>query len=177
MKASYAQMAQFIHLLSNAGLGLPTDLWVPATQEVQPEQSWQVALGLARDLGEAWSFSAEGYYKVMEGVVEYKDGATFLDNGVDDWQDKVVQGTGTSYGAELFAQKKQGRTTGWIGYTLSWTWRDFDALNDGERFPYRYDRRHDLSIAVVHQLQRAHRDFRGLGLRYRECHFLAGSPL
>jgi hypothetical protein len=151
IKGSYAQMAQFIHLLSNAGLGLPTDLWVPATERIRPESSWQVALGLARDLGDAWSFSAEGYYKVMEGVVEYKDGATFLDNGVDDWQDKVVQGTGTSYGGELFAQKKQGKTTGWIGYTLSWTWREFDALNGGQRFPYRYDRRHDLSVAVVHR--------------------------
>lgn len=151
IKASYAQMAQFIHLLSNAGIGLPTDLWVPATDRVRPETSWQAALGVARDLGDAWSFSAEGYYKVMEGVVEYKDGASFLDNGVEDWQDKVVQGTGTSYGAELFAQKKQGRTTGWIGYTLSWTWRDFAALNGGERFPYRYDRRHDLSVAVVHR--------------------------
>jgi hypothetical protein len=151
VKASYARMAQFIHLLSNAGIGLPTDLWVPATARVTPESSWQAAAGLSHDWGEAIEVSVEGYYKVMDGVVEYRDGATFLDDGTSDWQDKVVQGRGLSCGAELFVQKKTGRTTGWVGYTLSWTWRDFDELNGGERFPYRYDRRHDLSLAVVHR--------------------------
>ena len=85
----------------------------------------------------------------MENLLEYKEGASFVGIGTD-WQNKVETGNGRSYGGELFIQKKEGKTTGWIGYTLSWTDRQFDNLNFGERFPYKYDRRHDLSVALVH---------------------------
>lgn len=151
VKASYVRMSQYIHLLTNSGVGLPTDLWVPATDRVPPQRSWQVAGGLAQTLADQFEVSLEGYYKVMNNVIEYRDGASYLGNA-NDWESQVASGRGWSYGAELFVQKKTGKTTGWLGYTLSWTNREFIALNFGEPFPYKYDRRHDLSIAVVHDL-------------------------
>ncbi len=161
LKGSYARMNQYLHLLSNTGIGLPTDLWVPATNKVKPQQSQQAALGLAKDLPEKnLTITVEGYYKWMKNVLNYKEGANFLnvvDNGnteaQNDWQTKVVSGDGLSYGAELLIQKKAGKFTGWIGYTLSWTWLQFDSLNFGERYPARYDRRHDISVVGIYKLK------------------------
>ena len=151
IKASYAQMAQYIHLLTNSGIGLPTDLWVPSTNKIEPQFSTQYALGGAKTINKTYEVSVEGYYKEMSNLIEYKDGASFTSVN-EDWQDKVEIGNGRSYGIELFAQKKLGRLTGWLGYTLSWTDRQFDNINFGEPFPYRYDRRHDISITSVYKL-------------------------
>ncbi len=160
IKSSYAVMNQYLHLLSNTGIGLPTDLWVPATNKVKPQQSQQIALGLAKDLTDQnLTITLEGYYKWMKNVLNYKEGSSFLDvndnsnvEGQSDWQDKVVSGTGLSYGAEVLIQRKVGRFTGWIGYTLSWTWLQFDSLNFGVRYPARYDRRHDISVVGIYKL-------------------------
>lgn len=150
LKASYASMTQYIHLLTNAGLGLPTDLWVPSTKRIEPQQSWQVATGIAKTYKDLYEISLEGYYKEMTNLIEYKDGASFIHID-EDWQNKVVSnGYGESYGAELLLQKKTGTITGWIGYTLSWTNRQFDELNFGKKFSYKYDNRHDLNIALSH---------------------------
>ncbi|MCH7400910.1 TonB-dependent receptor domain-containing protein [Belliella kenyensis] len=148
IKGSYVTMAQFIHLLTNAGLGLPTDLWVPATQQIGPQKAQQAALGFFKSL-KGIELSAEAYYKTMDGLIEYRDGATYL-NIDQDWQQKVAVGEGKSYGLELLAQKKIGKVSGWIGYTWSNTTRRFDEINFGEWFPYKYDRRHDISIALTH---------------------------
>ncbi|MFZ5999811.1 MAG: TonB-dependent receptor [Bacteroidota bacterium] len=150
LKASYSTMTQFIHLLTNAGLGLPTDLWVPSTAKVKPQQSWQAAIGLAKTFKDTYEVSLEGYYKKMTNLIEYKDGASYFDIEKD-WQDKVaLNGQGWSYGTELLLQKKIGNVTGWIGYTLSWTDRQFETLNFGNRFPYKYDNRHDINVAFTH---------------------------
>ena len=153
VKASYAQMNQYIHLLTNAGLGLPTDLWVPVTERIPAQSAYQIATGLAYNYKNKYEISVEGYYKKMNNIIEYAEGASYLDP-TSNWEDKVVVGKGWSYGAEFFLQKKAGRTTGLIGYTLSWTNRQFDAINFGKKFPYRYDRRHDLKMAVVHKLSK-----------------------
>ena len=157
VKASYALMRQYIHLLSNSTVGLPTDLWLPATERVRPQQSRQFGVGLARQLKDQYEFSLEGYYKTMTNLIEYREGASFLVGfgESEDWQDKVEIGRGWSYGAELFVQKKRGRTTGWIGYTLSWTKRRFAGLNQGRAYPYRYDRRHDTALVLTRQLTRS----------------------
>jgi outer membrane receptor for ferrienterochelin and colicin len=152
-KASFASMTQFIHLLTNSGLGMPTDLWVPSTASVKPQQSQQVALGIAKTYATHYEVSLEGYYKKMHNLIEYKEGASFL-NLDKNWENKITTGRGWSYGAEVFLQKKTGKTSGWIGYTLSWTNRQFEELNFGEVYPYKYDRRHDLSIAVNHSFSK-----------------------
>jgi outer membrane receptor protein involved in Fe transport len=159
VKASYALMNQYIHLLSNTGIGLPTDLWVPATNRIEPQQSQQWAIGFARDIPKhKLMVSLEGYYKVMNNIIAYKEGASFLDVGIGEeansvsWQDQVTAGTGSSYGLELLVQRKVGKLTGWIGYTLSWTTLQFDELNNGESFFARYDRRHDASIVGIYEV-------------------------
>jgi hypothetical protein len=152
-KVSYAQMNQYIHLLTNSGIGLPTDLWVPATSKVPPQQSQQWASGLAYNFNNKYEVSIEGYYKKMANVIEYAEGASYLDAS-GNWQDKVEVGKGWSYGAEVFVQRKKGKTTGLLGYTLSWTNRQFANLNFGNIFPYRYDRRHDLKAAIVHKVSK-----------------------
>lgn len=151
-KASYATMAQYVHLLTNAGIGLPTDLWLPATSKVKPMRSNQVAAGAAWSPNKTYDLTVEVYYKKMKGVIEYKDGASYVSSA--DWQDKVEIGQGESYGSELLLQKKAGKWTGWFGYTLSWTNRQFDNINFGKKFPYRYDRRHDIEIVANRALNK-----------------------
>ena len=151
LKVSFAQMNQFIHLLTNNGVGMPTDLWVPATGIVPPEKSLQAAIGWQYNWKHNIDFSIESYYKRMDNVIEYKEGSSFV-NALSNWENQVVTGTGTSYGIEWMAQKQKGRTSGLIGYTLSWSNRQFADLNNGQPFPYKYDRRHDLKLALVHAL-------------------------
>ena len=153
MKASYSRMAQYIHLLINNVGGFPRDLWVPATESLRPQKANQIVLGFAQNYREDYELSLEGYYKTLTGAPDYKDGYSML-NLDDTWEQKILQGTGRSYGMEMFAQKKTGSFTGWAGYTLSWTDRHFDELNGGKRFPYKYDRRHDLSIAFMQRFVR-----------------------
>jgi outer membrane receptor for ferrienterochelin and colicin len=155
IKASYAEMQQFVHLLSSSGAGLPTDLWVPSTDNVKPQQSRQVAAGYSRTLFEGrYKLNIEGFYKTMDNLITYEPGANFLSTS-SNWQENVrTGGSGRSYGAELRFQRKTGNTTGWISYTLSKSTRKFDQINFGERYPYRYDRRHNASVVVNHQLNK-----------------------
>ncbi len=155
LKGSYVQMTQFLHLLTNSTVGLPIDIWVPATDKVPPQQSWQAAFGVASSVfGDQFELSVEGYYKEMDGMIAYKEGTNFfLGVAGADWQELVeTSGHGEAYGAEFLLQKKKGKTTGWIGYTLSWNNRQFDNLNAGQPFPYKFDRRHDISVVVTHDL-------------------------
>lgn len=152
VKASYASMMQFIHLLANSNVGLPTDLWVPATKKIKPQQSYQGAVGVAKSFhNNTYEFSVEGYYKHMKDIIDYLDGANFI-GGANDWESKVAQGKGWSYGIEVLLQKKKGKYTGWIGYTLSWTNRQFSEINFGRAYAYKYDRRHDISIVNIYKV-------------------------
>ncbi|MDR2823673.1 MAG: TonB-dependent receptor, partial [Prevotellaceae bacterium] len=153
-KAGYSYMSQYIHLLSNSNISMPTDLWVPATRRVQPMNAHQVALGTFYNLKDKIEFSAEIYYKSMNNVLEYKDGASFFGLSTN-WEDKVNAGRGWSYGFELMAQKTVGKTTGWVAYTWSKSERLFDRagqeINFGRVFPAKFDRRHDISITASHK--------------------------
>ncbi len=152
IKGSYTHMTQFLNLLTNPGIGLPTDFWVPSTRSVSPQESDQYSLGWAYTHPvHEFEASVETYYKSMENLIEYKEGAGFLKLN-ENWQDKVTSGKGESYGIEFFVRKKMGNTDGWIGYTLSWANRQFEDLNNGQSFPYKFDRRHDISAVLDHQL-------------------------
>lgn len=154
LKAGYAYMSQYIHLLSSNAISLPTDLWVPVTGEIIPMNAHQFAVGAFYDWN-GFEFSLEGYYKKMNNVMEYKDGTSFFTLDQTDWQDKVVMGDGWAYGIELFAQKQVGKFTGWIGYTWAHADRLFNRpgqeLNFGNVFPAKYDRRHDLNIVLMYE--------------------------
>ena len=157
LKAGYAYMSQYIHLLSSNAISLPTDLWVPVTGNIVPMNAHQVAVGAFYDW-KVFEFSVEGYYKKMSNVMEYKDGSSFFTLDQTDWQDKVVMGDGWSYGIELFAQKQVGKFTGWVGYTWSHSDRLFNRpgqeLNFGKVFPAKYDRRHDLNIVLMYEFNK-----------------------
>jgi hypothetical protein len=152
IQAAYTDMVQYIHLLTNSGLGLPTDLWVPATGAVPPQRSRQVSLGIDKRIPYGGlSLSVEAYYKQMSDLIDYQTGVNFLGN--TDWQDLVEKGgTGKSYGLEVLLRKNTGRFTGWMGYTLSRTDRQFAGINFGQPFPYKYDRRHDFSTAIIFKI-------------------------
>ncbi len=150
LKASATRNLQYIHLVSNAGTTLPTDLWVPSTFKVAPQKSWLFATGLFKNFdNNKYETSIELYYKKMLNQIEYGEGYT---PSLSDPEEEFVFGKGWSYGSELFINKVRGKLTGWIGYTLSWTWRKFPQLNDGLKFPAKYDRRHDLSVVGTYEL-------------------------
>jgi hypothetical protein len=150
LKASFANMQQYLQFLTTESIGLPWDQWLPTTVNVKPQESWQTALGLAKTFYDKYEISIEAYYKEMDNVTAFKEGAGQFD--LKPWEDLVTQGQGKSYGGELFLQKKTGRFSGWLGYTLSWTTRQFDDKNGGNWYPYKYDRRHDISIVGSYQI-------------------------
>lgn len=159
LKGSFARMYQYLHLVGNSGASLPTDIWYPTTKVVNPQRSDQSSLGLSFLLGKGkYLLTTEGYYKDMQNQLDLKDGAQIFANPA--LENEFVFGRGWSYGGEIYIEKKEGRTTGWLGYTLSWTWRKFGesngnpAINNGEAFHPRYDRRHDISAVITHQLNR-----------------------
>lgn len=153
VKASVTRNLQYIHLVSNAGTTLPTDIWVPSTYKVKPQISYLYAAGLFKNFKDnTYETSLELYYKQMQNQIEYKEGYT--PNTLEDTENFFVFGKGWSYGSELFVNKTKGRLTGWVGYTLSWTWRKFAALNFGDRYPAKYDRRNDLSIVAMYELNK-----------------------
>ena len=153
IKASVARTYQYVHLVSNNGSTLPTDVWVPSTYVVKPEIAWQYSTGYFRNfLDNKLETSVEVYYKDMRNQIEYQE--NYVPNTLKDPELSYVFGHGWSYGAEFFINKTQGRFTGWIGYTLSWTYRQFPDLNNGDIYPAKYDRRHDVSIVGSYELNK-----------------------
>ena len=156
-KVGYAWMTQYMHLLSNSSISLPTDLWVPVTARIAPMQAHQVAAGAMYSWSGIADFSVEGYYKYMNNLMEYRDGASFWGNSVG-WEDKVCMGEGWSYGVELLVQRTIGKFTGWLGYTWSHSDRRFkregQMINNGKVFPAKYDRRHDISIVLMYKFNK-----------------------
>jgi CarboxypepD_reg-like domain/TonB dependent receptor/TonB-dependent Receptor Plug Domain len=150
LKAAVTRNLQYIHLVSNAGSTLPTDLWVPSTYLVQPQIAWQYAAGLFKNFKDnTYETSLEVYYKDMQNQIEYKEG---YKPSLSDPEREFVFGKGWSYGAELYIGKNKGKLTGWIGYTLSWTYRKFPQINSGDKYFAKYDRRNDLSVVATYEL-------------------------
>ncbi|GGF19071.1 TonB-dependent receptor [Hymenobacter cavernae] len=157
LKLSYAQMYQYVHLVTNSGATLPTDIWYPSRLNVKPQRSQQVATGVSFLLGKGkFLLTDEVYYKWASNQVDFRDGAQLFANS--DLDAEFLFGKGWSYGNEIYLEKKEGRTTGWIGYTLAWTKRKFPpqrgttGINNGATFYPTYDRRHNLTVVVLHQL-------------------------
>lgn len=153
IKASVTRNLQYIHLVSNAGTTLPTDLWVPSTYKVKPQISWLYAAGIFKNFkNNMYETSVELYYKQMQNQIEYEEG--YVPSSIADIENSFTFGKGWSYGAEFFVNKVKGKLTGWVGYTLSWTWRKFPELNFGNKYPAKFDRRHDLSVVAVYELNK-----------------------
>ncbi|GAA4497158.1 TonB-dependent receptor [Hymenobacter ginsengisoli] len=157
LKGSYALMYQYVHLVSNSGASLPTDIWYPSRLSVKPERSQQVSSGASFLLGGGkFLLTDEVYYKWASNQIDFRDGAQIFAN--NDLDSQFLFGRGWAYGNELYLEKKTGKTTGWIGYTLAWTKRNFPpqlgttGINNGHDFYPNYDRRHNLNIVVLHEL-------------------------
>ena len=146
---SYSRMSQYLHLLSPSLTTLPVDLWVPVTKRIKPLFSDQYSAGISYDSDSGWGVSIEGYLKGMRNVIEYKDGVMFIED-FETWEDQVATGIGRSRGAEILVRKDSGKTTGWIGYTLSRSERRFPdrSIGGGQWFPCRYDSLHDITLAA-----------------------------
>lgn len=152
IKASYTRNYQYLHLANIASISLPTDLWFPSTQRVQPQLGSQYSLGFFRNFKDnTWETSVELYYKSMKNQIEYEDGYVPGNSLNDNLDNALVFGNGWAYGAEFFVKKAIGKTTGWVGYTLSWTQRRFKEINNGDPYFARYDRRHDVQVVVTHE--------------------------
>lgn len=154
IKMGSSQMQQYIHLLTNNGIGFSNDIWVPATDKAPPQRAQQVALEIIREWPKyGIEFSAGGYYKTMNGLIDFRQGNNILGSYQQDWQDAIeINGIGRAYGAEFFLNKKQGKFTGWLSYTLAWSERKFAKINNGAWYPQKYDRRHNFTAILNYKL-------------------------
>jgi hypothetical protein len=153
IKASFTHNLQYVHLATISPISLPTDIWVPCSDVVKPQIGEQYAAGYFRNFkNNMYESSVEIYYKNMRNQVEFAAGALPEDNVNNNTDNNFVFGTGESYGAEFFFKKAKGKLNGWIGYTLSWTTRKFPDIDEGKMFYARYDRRHDISVVAVYDL-------------------------
>ncbi|MBK7409343.1 MAG: TonB-dependent receptor [Saprospirales bacterium] len=160
VKASYARMFQYLHLVSNSGVALPTDVWYPSTANVKPQRSDQVAAGISFAVCDWFMITNEYYYKWLDNQLDFIDGAELFAN--NELEGEFAIGKGYAYGAEIQIEKTTGRLTGWIGYTLARIRRgDFVPIRSdaifGEGSAYfspRYDRRHDISVVAMYEISR-----------------------
>ncbi len=144
---SFTRMQQNLQILPNNSIGLPIDIWLPVTDKLKPQNSDQVSLNTGIYIKKHFKLSVEGYYKTMKNIVELKEGAFFIFGGYE-WDKSFYIGNGQAKGLEFTLEKHTGKIRGWIGYALSKSDRQFDAINQGIVFPYKYDRRHQLSLIV-----------------------------
>jgi hypothetical protein len=153
LKAAYARNVQNLHLLSNSTSGSPTDLWIPSSNNVNPEIADQFSVGYYRNFKDnLFEFSAEAYYKSMQNQIDYKDGAELTFN--ENVESQILFGAGRAYGLELYIKKTRGRVNGWISYTLSRTVRKFEGINSGTYYPARQDRPHDISLVCIYDINK-----------------------
>ena len=153
IKGGYAYNYQYVHLVTLSAVSLPTDIWFPSTDKAKPEQGFQTSLGYFRNFAkDRYEASLEVYYKGMKNLIEFQEGALPGDNVNDNTDNLLVYGDGWAYGAEFFLKKTEGAFTGWIGYTWAKTERRFPDINEGNIYPAKYDRRHDLNLVGMYKL-------------------------
>ena len=154
LKVGYSLMQQYLHLLTNNGIGFSNDIWVPATDKVPPQRSYQTAIEFSKNWPKrSIELSVAGYYKTMTNLIDYRQGSSILGGFEQDWQNLIeTGGIGRAYGAEFFLNKKQGKLTGWVSYTLSWSERQLANINNGNWYPFKYDRRHNFTVTANYKL-------------------------
>ena len=155
VKAAYTRMSQYVHLLSTSQLSLPTDIWVPITEKIKPVETDQFSAGIYWEGKTGWEFSLESYYKSSENIIDYRDGISLFGTTAS-WDEVVEMGQGRSYGIELYLARNAGPTTAWLSYTLSKSERRYPGgyINKGEWFPFKYDRRHVISLFAMHRFNK-----------------------
>lgn len=151
IKASFNNMNQFIHTLSNNTTVSAVDTWKLSDTHIKPQTANQFSLGVYKNISN-YEFSLEGFYKTQNNIVDFKTGADLLLN--ENIETEVIQGNGKAYGVELLIRKNSGKLNGWLGYTYSRSFFKLDSpfqqeeVNDGEFFPSNFDKPHDLSVVM-----------------------------
>ncbi len=153
LKASYNRMAQYIHLISNSTASTPVDVWTPSTNNIKPQVADQYALGLFKNFKDnTFITSAEVYYKDYNYLIDYIDGADLFVNEL--LEAELLDGKGRAYGLEIQVEKKKGKFTGWLSYTLARTERKVDGVNDNQWFASRFDQTHNFSATTFYELNK-----------------------
>jgi hypothetical protein len=160
IKASYNRMYQYLHLISNTTAPQPTDLWVPSGNFIEPQMVDQYAIGFFKNLnGNKYEASIEGFYKDMNNLVDYVDGADLITNNTIETE--LLRGIGRGYGLEFLIRKKNGPLTGWVSYTLSKAERRVKGItesdpgiNGGQWYNANFDKPHNLSVVGSYQINK-----------------------
>jgi len=147
IKCSYGRTIQYLHLISNSSIGLPTDVWLPPNKYIKPQKCNQYSVGYYREfLNKKVTLSAELYYKELRDIIDYKDNADlFLNKQIET---QILPGKGTSYGLELFFEKTAGNITGWIGYSFSNTSYLIKGANNNRPYHPKFDIRQNISVFI-----------------------------
>ena len=158
INTSFTRLQQNLQILPNNSIGLPIDIWIPVTDYLKPQISDQFTFGIGYYFKNKYKLSVEGYYKSMKNLVELKEGAFFVFGGYD-WDKSFYTGKGLARGIEVMLEKQTGKVKGWVGYSLSKSDRQFQSINNGHAFPFKYDRRHQISVLLKFPTTKKHWNF------------------
>lgn len=148
---SYNRQYQYLSLVTTSSVGIPTDFWIASSDGIKPQSSDEFSIGSNQNISKNISSSFGGFYRVMKDLLEYPYGITQF-NEITTLKNDLLVGKGKAYGLELMLRKNNGKFTGWLSYTLSWSDRNFDELNNGNTYFAKYDRRHNLSVVGMYDL-------------------------
>ncbi len=150
---NYSRNRQFLHLLNDISSGLPVDVWVPVTKDVAPQYADQFSLGTQTKVSEKIYIEIDIYYKYLRNLIDFRSDILDPFSVIGNWQNVIeTSGKGRSYGSEFLLKMNDGKFHGFLGYTLSWTNREFESINLGNPYPFTFDRRHDLSLNLNYKL-------------------------
>lgn len=153
LKASYNRMAQYLHLISNSTASTPVDVWTPSTNNIKPQMVDQYALGLFKNFkNNTFETSIEVYYKDFDHLVDYIDGASLFINEL--LEAELLDAEGRAYGLEIHVEKKKGKFTGWVSYTLARSERQVDGINGDQWFLSRFDQTHNFSTTAFYDINK-----------------------
>jgi hypothetical protein len=151
IKLGYNRNYQYLHMLTNNTSSTPTDTWIMSSNNVKPQVADQVSLGYFRNFNEnMFESSIEVYYKDMQNVIDYRNGANVFQNEL--LEGDLIYGDGRAYGVELLVKKNKGKLTGWLGYTLARSEIKFEEINNNTWFPARQDRIHEINLVAMYRL-------------------------
>jgi len=149
---SVSYTSQYLHLLSNSGLGVPADLWLPSTDRLTPQTGIVYSAGVGSTVNDDKDLKLDFFYKKMKNIIAFNQSGIFTLTSMNNWENSIPQGTGRAYGTELSFNKSVGKFNWFTNYTLSWSYRQFAELNDGKEFFARYDRRNSLKISTIYHI-------------------------
>jgi hypothetical protein len=148
---SYNRQNQYLSLITTSSVGIPTDFWIASSDGISPQTSDEFSIGSNQTISKNMATSFGGFYRAMKNLLEYPYGVAQF-NEMSTLKNDLFVGKGIAYGLEMMLRKNNGKLKGWLSYTLSWSNRNFDEINDGNTYFAKYDRRHNLSLVGMYDL-------------------------